>query len=655
MKKVHVLFMTLIFAAVFSACKQAGDDITYIMSGNPQEENTNFESRSVSVIAGKDTDVMDTLYLRIYNGNEYLPYVGLKYWLSKACSAEVSSISYSSGKYTIAAQVSGKSFPLEINTAANTIYCPTWAGFVAHDQNFTFNEKAIMFKVKKVFTGQKSITFNLGQYGFKIYGGLEDAYIPLCVANQLFAAPMTLESYLYNGVSLYIFNDDSDYKTFRESPWYQDLKKRPPELVDISYRLLCLNHDYIYGKPGYYGFADNNDGYANEADVKLGDSMNFDTLLTQKDPETKALLQSSSYAEYLKGMRQLVLLTYGDLHSSLPISSMSFLAFDDPDIIQALREAKISNKRSHYLEKMGLDSAGNIIPGSLEYWRKEKGLTEQNADTKEISIKDDKLLELIDGGKTLIIRFDAFEIDAKKWDDYYKKISLNSTTADSTEASTATIPNDTIGLFYKAFNEIKTDKTAGSGDYKDVKTVLIDDSCNGGGTVIVLQYILDLITGAGDICYEDVHSSTKYHEIVKTDLNLDGKINEDDEKFRDKFKDLNIAILTSFRSFSCGNALPFIAKDRKDSKIKVIGERSGGGSCMVASGITADGFPFNYSFYQRMCSSDFSKTVEGGAEVDLDLTVGSWTLGGDNTAYYSKFFDNAELVAALQEVFGDKY
>lgn len=96
--------MALIFSAVFSACKQAGDDITYIMSGNPQEENTNFESRAVSVINGKDTDVVETLYLRIYNGNEYLPYVGLKYWLSTDCRASVSSISYSSGKYTIAAQ-----------------------------------------------------------------------------------------------------------------------------------------------------------------------------------------------------------------------------------------------------------------------------------------------------------------------------------------------------------------------------------------------------------------------------------------------------------------------------------------------------------------------------------------------------------------------
>lgn len=652
MKKVHVLFMALIFAAVFSACKQAGDDITYIMSGNPQEENTNFESRAVSVIDGKDTDVVETLYLRIYNGNEYLPYVGLKYWLSTACRASVSSISYSSGKYTIAAQALGKSFPLEINTAANTIYCPTWAGFISPNQNVSLKTDTIMFYVKKIFTGQKSITFNLGQYGFKIYGGLEDAYIPLCVANQLFTAPMTLNSYLYNGVSLYRFTDDSNYKTFKESPWYQDLKKRPPELVDISYRLLCLNHDYIYGKPGYYGFADNNDGYANEADVKLGDSMNFDTLLTQKDPETKALLQSSSYAEYLKGMRQLVLLTYGDLHSSLPISSRSFLAFDDPDIIQALRESKISNKRSHYMEKRGLDSEENIIPGSLEYWRKEKGVTEQNADTKEISIKDDKLLELIDGGKTLIIRFDAFDFDEAKWNTHYP---LNRTTEDPAEDKVAAIPNDTIGLFYKAFYYIKNKSTVGTKDFSNVKTVLIDDSCNGGGLVYALQYILDLITGAGDICYEDVHSSTKYHEIVKTDLNLDGKINEDDEKFRDKFKDLNIAILTSFRSFSCGNALPFIAKDRKDSKIKVIGERSGGGSCMVAYGITADGFPFNYSFYQRICSSDFSKTVEGGAEVDLDLTVGSWSLGGDNSQYYSKFFDNEALITALKEVFGDKY
>ena len=650
MKKVHILFMALIFAAVFSACKQAGDDITYIMSGNPQEENTNFESRAISVIAGTDTDVKGTIYTRIYDGNDYLPYVGLKYWLSEMCDAEVSSISYSGGKYVIMASALGKSFPLEINTAKNTIYCPSWAGFFFPDESLKFGENNIMYYVKKVFTGQKAITFNLGQYGFKIYGGLEDAYIPLCVANQLFTAPMTLSSFLYNGVSLYKYADDSDYKTFRESPWYKDLKKRPPELVDISYRLLCLNHDYIYGKPGYYGFADNNDGYAKEAEVKAADELSFDALLTQKDPETKALLKSPSYADYFKGMRQLTLSTYGDLHAFFPVAAGSFLSFDDKDIEKALEEAKISNKRIFHDKKSGVDDEGNTIDGTLADWRQKKQITKYNLKDSEYVLKDEKKLELIDGGKTLIIRFDSFTIDSSKWQAYYTK-----SPSALPDPKTVDLPEDSITLFYKAFYNIYHDKEEEEGDYKDVKTVLIDDSCNTGGAVRALEYILNLITGSGDIYYEDVHSSTKYHEIIKVDLNLDGKVDSKDDEFQENFKDLNIAILTSFKSFSCGNALPFFVKERKNSKIKVIGERSGGGSCVVGSGVTADGFPFNFSFYQRLCSSDFSKTNESGAELDYDLTVGTWNSDSINRDYYSKFFDNDELIKALKAVFGDKY
>ena len=106
---------------------------------------------------------------------------------------------------------------------------------------------------------------------------------------------------------------------------------------------------------------------------------------------------------------------------------------------------------------------------------------------------------------------------------------------------------------------------------------------------------------------------------------------------------MNVAILTSFDSFSCGNALPFYAKERG---VKIIGERSGGGSCIVGKGVTADGFPYHFSSNSRLSAQDFSKSVEGGAEVDKSL------LDGDS---YEKFYTNSVLIATLQELFGGAY
>ena len=376
-------------------------------------------------------------------------------------------------------------------------------------------------------------------------------------------------------------------------------------------------------------------------------NLSFDELLTQKDSETKALLQSSSYADYLKGLKQLALSTYGDLHANFKIYSDSFLTFNNSAIHTALNQAKASKKYERFEEHYGYKKidgkySGDPITGSLEYYRNQKGVSvidDADSTNLHVSIAPGKVLELVDGGKTLVIRFDSFVFDDDAWGAYYS----GSHSACPNPDEVVGFPNDSVALFYKACYYIRRDKMADNGDYKNVNNILIDDSCNTGGDKIALQYILDLITGTGDLYYEDVHTSTRYHEIVKADLNLDGKINADDDEFRAYFTDLNIAILCSFRSFSCGNALPFFAKDRENSKIKIIGERSGGGSCIVGPGITADGFPFTYSVNSRLCSRDFSKTAEGGAEPDYEL------------ADYSKFFDSNELVTVLKTVFGDNY
>lgn len=58
-------------------------------------------------------------------------------------------------------------------------------------------------------------------------------------------------------------------------------------------------------------------------------------------------------------------------------------------------------------------------------------------------LKDDKKLELIDNGKTLVIRFDSFSMNKAGWYEYYKNPSR--------EPDPAELPSDTIGLLYKAF------------------------------------------------------------------------------------------------------------------------------------------------------------------------------------------------------------
>ena len=632
MKKTSVLFFAAAAALALSlsSCANEGDNI-YILSGSPKEENTNFETRSVPFLYASDNNVEFTLFTRIYNKNEYVPYAGVRYWLQALCDIKIESASYSNGEYTIVGYALEKTFPIVVNTVTNTIYCSAWAGYLSPDPSMVFG-KGVMTDAKKAYDGQRAATFELGKYGFKIYGGIDDAYAPVCVLNQLFACALKNMQILYNGKNFYYYDKNCEYESLRNSPWYSDLNKRPLELIEASYNLLCFAHDNLYGKPGYYGFADGGDGYAKADVVAAADALSFDAMLTLYDPETKALLKSSNYADYLKGLAKLTYYTYGDQHASVKWNDS--VIFNNAKIKNAVNDIianGCSGKWKYDRKKSSIKQTN-----SLNWWRKQKELIDNNG-----NLYPNKALELIDSGKTLIIRFDGFSLNqAGGWNSYYANATAEP------DPDTVVMPNDTITLFYKAFYYILH-----KSGYENVTTVLIDGSCNGGGAKPVMQYILYLITGRGDLYYDDVHTGAKNHEFVKADLNLDGMVNDTDAAYREKLfgtrsatcRGLNVAVLTSFSSFSCGNAMPFYAKERG---VKIIGERSGGGSCIVGQGVTADGFPYHLSVNSRLSAQDFSKTVEGGAEVDKSL------LSGDS---YEKFFTNNDLVAALKEVFGDKY
>jgi hypothetical protein len=650
MKRLSAALSAVLLSAALAlcllSCQQAANNtyITNIISGSPKEENTNFETRSVPFLYQTDSNILFTLFTRIYDKNEYVPYAGVRYWLQTVCDVKFESSSYSDGEYTIVGYALDKTFPIVVNTKNNTIYCSAWAGYLSPDPSLVF-DKSAMIDSKKAYDGQRAVTFDLGKYGFKIYSGIDDAYAPVCVLNQLFACALKNAQFLYNGKNFYYYSKGfTGYEALRDSPWYKDengnLKDRPKELVEASYNLLCFAHDNLYGKPGYYGFADGGNGYAKADVVAAADALSFDDMLNKYDPDTKALLKSSNYVDYLKGLAKLTYYTYGDQHASVKWNER--VMFDNTEIENAVNDIIKDGCSDKWKYDRKKSSASQT--NSLNWWRKQKGIID--ADGEIIS---DKALELIDGGKTLIIRFDEFNLNQSGgWNAYYATASEEP----DPDATSSNLPDDTVTLFYKAFYRIAHKTEAKYSDYKDVKTILIDASCNGGGAKPVMQYILYLITGRGDLYYDDVHTGAKNHEFVKADLNLDGKVDYKDSVYRGNFfgpaASLNVAILTSFSSFSCGNALPFYAKERG---VKIIGERSGGGSCIVGHGITADGFPYHFSVNSRLSAQDFSKTVESGAEVDKPL------MNGDS---YEWFYDydnptTSHLIAALKELFGSSY
>jgi hypothetical protein len=203
---------------------------------------------------------------------------------------------------------------------------------------------------------------------------------------------------------------------------------------------------------------------------------------------------------------------------------------------------------------------------------------------------------------TAYITFDVFSpIDENA--DYYK----NAPTADTT---------DTVGRLLYAFNQITRKDSP-------VENVVFDLSYNGGGDQTTASFVLGMILGTASMIIEDTMTGAYVCERVMADANLDGKFDE-----KDSLTGYNLFCITSPGTFSCGN---WAASELKDSKIvTMLGQRSGGGTCVVIPLSLADGTYLRTSSFRRMAS------IKNGALYDIDLGVEPDLYIGKPSAFYDR-------------------
>ena len=185
---------------------------------------------------------------------------------------------------------------------------------------------------------------------------------------------------------------------------------------------------------------------------------------------------------------------------------------------------------------------------------------------------------------------------------------------DETEGKPASInKDDTYLLFLNNLKAIQA-KTG-------VEKVVIDDTINGGGYVAQLVKLLCLLSkdNSSTIYYRNGENNSVGYMTSKVDVDLNGKIDEADKTFGSDFK---FYILTSPYSFSCGNAFPKYAEDL--GLAKIIGNKSGGGECIVGGSQLPYGCALGYSsnmhlgFYNQ--EADTFSGYEAGAYPALQIS-----------------------------------
>jgi hypothetical protein len=197
-------------------------------------------------------------------------------------------------------------------------------------------------------------------------------------------------------------------------------------------------------------------------------------------------------------------------------------------------------------------------------------------------------------GDTAFITFDEF---TSRTSDYY-----------ATAPTLENAAKDTFALVGYAQKQITTNSA--------IKNVVVDLSCNGGGSADAALYIGSWMTGKATVNLENPETMAQATTSYRCDTNYDHVCDDTDTLAG---KGLHIYGLTTLCSFSCGNLLPNLLK--QSHAVSLIGQRTGGGACVAENSSNADGGIYRISGDKMLCNSINGSfyNIDSGVEPDYYL------------------------------------
>ncbi len=415
---------------------------------------------------------------------------------------------------------------------------------------------------------QKPYTFNFGQYDIDIYSDGRYVYMPISSANLL--TETTYRGALYSEDDIY-FTETYDPVSWIDMSELLESDDIDPSVSSLNYKELCFLMDNLYGHPSK--------GYlANEIRTN-----GFDNTLKNHDDDTrllKDLLNSDDMMEYYYGLKILGIYIEDGGHSCPSIGlDSAILEYDDSLVTE---EYKDINKQ--------LADKKTILPVSLN-----QGVTLYNTLSQSNWYRD----------KTKYKNLNRITDKAREsaFTKYNKVKSWNGGNINLMSS------NDTVIFSFDGFSPNVFEPMMWSLDYakrNNIKNFVIDLTCNGGGTLSSLVWILNILTEQKTAPAISALTGDKLSIQALVDKNLDGEYNESDNN--SYHGNLRLAVLTSPVSYSCGNILPTLLKD---NKIPVLGETSGGGTADLIFHLGPMGLPIMVSGPNTFTNNNYESIDEG--------------------------------------------
>ena len=192
-------------------------------------------------------------------------------------------------------------------------------------------------------------------------------------------------------------------------------------------------------------------------------------------------------------------------------------------------------------------------------------------------------------GNTAYISFDGFRYLHSDASDYYGELSEEDTRM------------DTFGLIINAHRQITRENSP-------IENVVLDMSGNTGGSSAAALFVMSWFLGETPFSLTSPATGAMSTVFCRADVNLDRKFDD-----LDTVADKNLYCLVSPVSFSCGNLVPWVFK--ASGAVTLLGDTSGGGSCVVRAMSSAWGSVFTMSGIKRI------SFVKNGSFYDVDRGV----------------------------------
>lgn len=540
--------------------------------------------------------------IRFYNDTPNVAYIGLKDYLDDFADQEYNP-SVANGVYKYS---KNENCYLLLDSVNNLLVTRDLMGLL--NGNVSSGGYFLGY-VESTSTKSNDFIVDLDDYKIEIYGGKNDCYLPLAFLNSLFGDNMSIIP-SYNGKDLYLFSDniEADYYGSNYYSLLNSNEERKEDVINYNYNIFCFVFDKMRGYTSQMLFSDFNII-----------SMGLDGTLTTYYPKIKELLLSKSYNDYKCGIMALFSGLYDGGHTAL--ASRNHYILDDDTVATLSDMEGVNEIFTQYVIQVTMSNLNMASAAKLNAFG--DGISYINDEGKKVA--KPFYYYFSNQYKIAYIAFDNFVVNDELWQKYYNGDKSVLAELEKT---------DTYAFVLSSLKKAKID---------GANNVIFDFTSNNGGEANALNGIFGIINGGNS---EFVINYIPERRRIKTsyfvDINLDSKFDEADITLANELKNsYNISILTSNKAFSCGNLFPSLMKD---NGFNVLGEKSGGGSCVLRRDFTLDGIPYYRSGILTL-SNKKGENIDSGIEPNYKIVDENGVID------YSKVFDLEYMSKLLSEIY----